>query len=32
MLHGRPDLNEGKPWSDMDLADLRTGMTELTSI
>jgi hypothetical protein len=26
MQYGRPNLNEGKPWSEMDLVDLRNSL------
>jgi hypothetical protein len=32
MKYGRPNLNEGKPWSEMDLADLRNSLAHGRSI
>jgi hypothetical protein len=26
MKYGKPNLNEGKPWSEMDLVDLRNSL------
>jgi hypothetical protein len=26
MQYGRPNLNEGKPWPEMDLADLKNSL------
>jgi hypothetical protein len=26
MQHDKPNLNEGKPWSEMDLVDLKNGI------
>jgi hypothetical protein len=32
MQYGKPNLNEGKPWSDMDLVDLRNSLAMDSSV
>jgi hypothetical protein len=32
MQYGRPNLNEGKPWSEMDLVDLRNALAHGRSV
>jgi hypothetical protein len=32
MQYGEPNLNEGKPWSEMDLLDLKNSLAHGTSI
>ena len=32
MQYGKPNLNEGKPWSDMDLVDLRNSLALGSSV
>jgi hypothetical protein len=32
MQYGKPNLNEGKPWSDMDLVDLRNSLAQGSSV
>jgi hypothetical protein len=32
MQYGKPNLNEGKPWSKMDLVDLRNSLTLGSSV
>jgi hypothetical protein len=32
MKYGQPNLNEGKPWSEMDLVDLRNALAHGRSV
>jgi hypothetical protein len=32
MQYGKPNLNEGKPWSEMDLVDLRNSLALGSSV
>ena len=32
MKYGQPNLNEGKPWSKMDLVDLRNSLAHDSSV
>jgi hypothetical protein len=32
MQYSKPNLNEGKPWSEMDLVDVRNGLTHGRSV
>ena len=32
MQYGEPNLNEGKPWSEMDLVDLRNSLAHGNSV
>jgi hypothetical protein len=32
MQYGKPNLNEGKPWSEMDLVDLRNALAHGRSV
>jgi len=32
MQYGKPNLNEGKPWSEMDLVDLRSSLALGSSV